>query len=55
MLWVILACVSGIATQTLFFGVGTLTQIALASVTALTTEEVTLSLRKFAVRTTLAD
>ncbi len=55
MLWVILACVPGIATQTLFFGVGTLIQIALASVTALTAEAVTLSLRKFAVRTTLAD
>lgn len=55
MLWVILACVPGIVAQTLFFGVGTLIQIALASVTALTAEAVTLSLRKFAVRTTLAD
>lgn len=55
MLWVILACVPGIVAQTLFFGFGTLIQIALASVTALAAEAVTLSLRKFAVRTTLAD
>lgn len=55
MLWVILACVPGIVAQTLFFGVSTLIQIALLSVTALTAEAVTLSLRKFAVRTTLSD
>ncbi|MGK2889268.1 MAG: electron transport complex subunit RsxD [Candidatus Malihini olakiniferum] len=55
MLSVIFACVPGIVAQTIFFGFGTLIQIVLASVTALASEAVTLSLRKFAVRPTLAD
>ncbi|MGK2960070.1 MAG: electron transport complex subunit RsxD [Candidatus Malihini olakiniferum] len=55
MLYVIFACVPGIVAQTIFFGFGTLIQIVLASATALVSEAVTLSLRKFALRPILTD
>ncbi|ARA76475.1 electron transporter RnfD [Pectobacterium brasiliense] len=55
MLLVILACLPGMLAQYYFFGYGNLIQVGLASATALIAEGVTLSLRKFAVRTTLAD
>ncbi|MEH0875908.1 electron transport complex subunit RsxD [Pectobacterium cacticida] len=55
MLLVILACLPGILAQVFFFGFGNLIQIGLASATALITEGVTLSLRRFTVRTTLSD
>ncbi|MEZ2697519.1 RnfABCDGE type electron transport complex subunit D, partial [Hafnia alvei] len=38
MLWVIFACIPGIAAQAYFFGYGNLIQCALAIVTALLTE-----------------
>lgn len=55
MLWVIIACLPGIAAQTLYFGYGTLIQLALASATALLAETVTLSLRNYPIRATLGD
>lgn len=55
MLWVIIACLPGIVAQTLYFGYGTLIQIALACMTALCAEAVTLSLRNFPIRPTLGD
>ncbi|RLM26905.1 electron transport complex subunit RsxD [Brenneria alni] len=55
MLLVIIACIPGMLAQYYFFGYGSLIQVFLAVVTALIAESVTLSLRKFNVRTILAD
>lgn len=55
MLWVIIACIPGIAAQSYFFGFGNLILLALACGTALIAEGVTLSLRNFHVRATLRD
>ncbi|MCL2895754.1 electron transport complex subunit RsxD [Brenneria tiliae] len=55
MLLVIIACIPGMLAQYYFFGYGNLIQVLLAAATALATESVTLSLRKFNVRTALAD
>ncbi|SLM63117.1 MULTISPECIES: electron transport complex subunit RsxD [Dickeya] len=55
MRWVLFACVPGIAAQAWFFGYGNLIQIALACITALIAESVTLSLRKRPVLETLQD
>lgn len=46
MLWVIFACIPGIAAQAYFFGYGNLIQCALAIVTALLTEGLVLRLRQ---------
>lgn len=55
MVLVILACIPGMVAQYYFFGYGSLIQVALASVTALVTESVTVSLRRFNVRAALSD
>lgn len=55
MLLVIVACIPGMLAQYYFFGYGNLIQVGLASATALIAEFVTVSLRKFDVRATLAD
>ncbi|MDW5499343.1 electron transport complex subunit RsxD [Pseudomonas lundensis] len=55
MLWVMLACLPGIAAQVWFFGYGTLVQTALAMIVALLAEGAVLALRKLPVRTRLAD
>ncbi len=55
MLLVILACVPGIIAQTVFFGYGSLIQIALAMVTALLAEGAVLQLRKQPVLARLQD
>ncbi|WP_409308814.1 electron transport complex subunit RsxD [Pectobacterium sp. B1J-3] len=55
MVLVILACIPGMVAQYYFFGYGSLIQVVLASVTALVTESVTVSLRKFNVRAALSD
>ncbi len=55
MLWVMLACMPGITAQVIFFGYGTLIQIALAMIVSLLAEAVILALRKAPVRRKLAD
>ncbi|VXC81620.1 electron transport complex subunit RsxD [Serratia oryzae] len=55
MLWVMLACIPGMAAQVWFFGYGNLVQTALAMVTALLAEAAVLALRKQPVRARLAD
>ncbi|WP_114195431.1 electron transport complex subunit RsxD [Edaphovirga cremea] len=55
MLFVMLACIPGLLAQVWFFGYGTLIQVALAMVTAVIAEGVTLSLRKQPVLTRLGD
>lgn len=55
MLWVILACLPGIAAQWYFFGYGTLIQIALAVPVALLSEALVLRLRRQPIRSQLAD
>lgn len=55
MLWVMLACIPGIAAQVGFFGYGTLIQTALAIIVALLAEAAILALRKLPVRRRLAD
>lgn len=55
MLWVILACIPGIAAQIVFFGYGTLIQIAFAIVTALLAEAAILGMRKQPIKARLAD
>ncbi|MBH3265003.1 RnfABCDGE type electron transport complex subunit D, partial [Serratia marcescens] len=55
MLWVMLACIPGVAAQVWFFGYGTLIQTALAMLVALLAEGAILALRKLPVRTRLAD
>jgi len=55
MLWVMLACIPGMAAQVWFFGYGNLIQTALAMVTALGAEAAILALRKQPVKTRLAD
>lgn len=55
MLWVMLACVPGIAVQVWFFGYGSLVQTALAMVTALIAEAAVLALRQQPVKSRLAD
>ncbi|MCR0998328.1 electron transport complex subunit RsxD [Serratia rubidaea] len=55
MLWVMLACIPGLAAQIWFFGYGSLVQTALAMATALLAEGAVLALRKQPVRARLAD
>ncbi|MBE0151993.1 RnfABCDGE type electron transport complex subunit D, partial [Serratia fonticola] len=55
MLWVMLACIPGMAAQVWFFGYGNLIQTALAMVTALGAEAAILALRKQPVKARLAD
>ena len=55
MLWVMLACIPGIAAQIWFFGYGVLIQVALAAIVALAAEGAILRLRKLPVRSRLAD
>ncbi|MFI8416404.1 electron transport complex subunit RsxD [Serratia sp. NPDC078593] len=55
MLWVMLACIPGLAAQVVFFGYGSLVQIALAMATALLAESAILAIRKQPVRARLAD
>lgn len=55
MLWVMLACIPGLAAQLWFFGYGSLIQIALAMIAALLAESAILALRKQPVRARLAD
>lgn len=55
MMWVIAACLPGIAAQAYFFGYGNLIQIALASCTALIAESVAVSLRQRPVWAALGD
>ncbi len=55
MLWVMLACIPGIAAQIWFFGYGVLIQVALAAIVALAAEGAILKLRKLPVRSRLAD
>lgn len=55
MLWVMLACIPGIAAQIWFFGYGVLIQVALAAIVALAAEGAILTLRKLPVRSRLAD
>ncbi|WP_192456928.1 electron transport complex subunit RsxD [Musicola keenii] len=55
MRWVIAACIPGMAAQVWFFGYGNLIQVALACLTALIAEAVTLSLRKRPVGDALRD
>lgn len=55
MMLVVLAALPGFAAQCYFFGVGTLLQVILASVTALLTEAAILRLRKSPVAANLAD
>ncbi|PZD59461.1 electron transport complex subunit RsxD [Pantoea ananatis] len=55
MMLVVLAALPGFAAQCYFFGVGTLLQVILASVTALLTEAAILRLRKSPVAASLAD
>lgn len=55
MMLVILATLPGIAAQTLFFGWGTLIQIALAAPAAWLAETIVLRLRQQPIRVTLAD
>jgi len=55
MLWVMLACIPGIAAQVGFFGYGTLIQTALAIIVALLAEAAILALRKLPVRRRVAD
>nr|WP_113867258.1 electron transport complex subunit RsxD [Brenneria salicis]NMN91661.1 electron transport complex protein RnfD [Brenneria salicis ATCC 15712 = DSM 30166]RBP61426.1 electron transport complex protein RnfD [Brenneria salicis ATCC 15712 = DSM 30166]RLM30355.1 electron transport complex subunit RsxD [Brenneria salicis ATCC 15712 = DSM 30166] len=55
MLLVIIACIPGMLAQYYIFGYGNLIQVGLAAATALITETVTVSLRKFNARAALAD
>ncbi|PVZ86620.1 electron transport complex subunit RsxD [Serratia sp. S1B] len=55
MFWVILACIPGIAAQIVFFGYGTLIQVAFAVITALLAEAAILALRKQPIKSRLAD
>lgn len=55
MMWVVLACLPGIAAQWYFFGYGTLIQIALAILVALLSEGLVLKLRHQPVKERLAD
>lgn len=55
MLWVMLACIPGIAAQIWFFGYGVLIQVALAAIVAPAAEGAILKLRKLPVRSRLAD
>lgn len=55
MLWVILACLPGIAVQWYFFGYGTLIQIALAVPVALLSEALILRLRHQPIKNSLTD
>lgn len=55
MLWVIWACIPGIAAQCYFFGYGNLIQIAIAMVVALLAEGLALSLRNQPVLSRLKD
>ncbi|MGL5759621.1 electron transport complex subunit RsxD [Plesiomonas sp.] len=52
---VIVACIPGVAAQWFFFGWGSLIQIAIAIVTAVTAESLVLFLRKKPIRQTLQD
>ncbi|MEC5318804.1 electron transport complex subunit RsxD [Brenneria populi subsp. brevivirga] len=52
---VIAACVPGMLAQCYFFGYGSLVQVCLAAITAIGAESVTMSLRKYPVRASLAD
>ena len=54
MLWVMLACIPGIAAQIWFFGYGVI-QVALAAIVAPAAEGAILKLRKLPVRSRLAD
>lgn len=55
MLWVMLACIPGIAAQVWFFGYGSLVQVVLAMVAALLAEAAVLALRKQPIKARLAD
>jgi electron transport complex protein RnfD len=55
MLWVILACIPGIAAQCYFFGYGNLIQIILAAIVAYLAEGIAVKLRGRSVNTTLKD
>lgn len=55
MLWVILACIPGIAAQYYFFGYGNLIQIIIAMIVALTAEAIVLTLRHQPVLSRLQD
>lgn len=55
MKWVIIAALPGIATQTYFFGWGTLIQLGLALVVAILLESIVVKLRQRSVEATLKD
>lgn len=55
MLWVMLACLPGIATQVWFFGYGSLIQVAIAMVAAVVAETAVLALRKLPIKPQLSD
>ena len=55
MLWVMLACIPGMAAQWYFFGPGNLVQVALAMVTALIAEGAIVALRRQSVKAKLGD
>jgi electron transport complex protein RnfD len=55
MFWVILCLLPGLAVQSYFFGIGTLSQVLLAGLTAVIAEALVLILRKRPIFATLAD
>jgi electron transport complex protein RnfD len=55
MLWVMLACIPGMAAQWYFFGPGNLVQVALAMVTALSAEGAIVAMRHQSVKARLGD
>lgn len=55
MLWVVLACIPGIAAQWYFFGYGNIIQVILAIIVALLAESLVLKLRNLPIKSQLAD
>ena len=55
MLWVVLACLPGMAAQWYFFGYGNIIQVILAIIVALLAESLVLKLRSLPVKARLAD